>query len=150
MAIQEIDIHMRIEAAPETVYRLLDDSSTWPDWTPIESWKQIEPAGLDGLGEVRSFRTGNVRVQEKIIERDPGRRLVYVLLSGLAVKDYRAEIDLEPSGTGTDLRWHTTFSPKFPGTGWIYRRALQTATRNFVEGLAEYSGTDAGSTEAGG
>jgi len=150
VGVQEIDIRVTLEAGPDTVWRLLDDSSTWPDWTPIESYKQIEPPGLDGLGEVRSFRTGNLRVRERIVERIPGERFAYVLISGLAVRDYRAEVDLEPSGQGTIMRWHTTFRPKFPGTGWVYRRALGTATRNFVDGLAEFSGRDDGRVEAGG
>ena len=61
------------------------------------------------------------------------------LLDGLAVRNYRAEIDLEagPGGEGTAIRWHTTFDPKVPGSGWIYRRALQKATEQFVAGLCE-------------
>ncbi|MDQ2699742.1 MAG: SRPBCC family protein [Actinomycetota bacterium] len=118
---------------------MLDDSASWPRWTPIESYRRIEPPGVDGLGEVRSFRTGQVRVREVIVERVPGRRLAYALIEGLAVRDYRAEIDLEPSAGGCEVRWHTTFRPRFPGTGWIYRRALTKATHSFVDGLAGYS-----------
>ena len=34
------------------------------------------------------------------------------------------------------IRWHTTFSAKVPGMGWVYRRALLKATQDFVDGLA--------------
>jgi len=79
-------------------------------------------------------------VREEIVERIPERRLSYTLLGGLAVRDYRADIDLEavPTG-GTRIHWHTTFKPKVPGSGWLYRRALDKATTQFTEGLAHHA-----------
>ena len=91
--------------------------------------------GADGLGEERRFRNGRVTVHEQIVERRPQQRLEYTLLSGLAVRDYRAQVDLWPDGQATQIRWHTTFTPRVPGTGWLYRRALEKATRQFVDGL---------------
>lgn len=141
MAKQEIDVRRSAAATPAAVWALLDDSAGWPDWTPIESC-EIERARADGVTEIRRFKTGRVTVREEIVERDPERRLTYTLLGGLAVRDYRAEIDLEAAGDGTEIRWHTTFAPKVPGSGWIYRRALEKATREFVDGLAEKASGD--------
>jgi len=138
---QEIDIRTTIEALPEQIYRLLDDSSSWPTWTPIDSFELIEPAHGDGLGEVRLFHTGRITVRERIVERIPNQRLSYVLLGGLAVTQYRADIDLESCDAGTSVRWHTTFRPKVPGMGGVYRRALLTATHRFVAGLREATAT---------
>ena len=137
MAIQEIDVRRKLWAGPEAVFALLGNSATWPDWTPVDSFELIEAGDADGLGEVRLFRTGNVRVREEIVERVPGRRLTYELRAGLAVKDYRAEIDVEPTEEGCEVRWHTTFRAKVPGSGWMYRRALDKMTRQFVDGLAD-------------
>lgn len=136
MSGQEIDISTTTTASPSAVWALLDDSATWPSWTPIEGHVRVREPGADGLGEERRFKTGRTEVHERIVERAPQRRLTYTLLDGLAVRDYRAEIDLEPTGEGTRIRWHTTFAPKVPGMGWIYRRALEKATREFVDGLA--------------
>ena len=136
MALQEIDVRSTTAADPETVWKLLGDSSTWPQWTAIETYEPEQPGGSDGIGEIRRFRTGRYLVREEIVERDPNRRLTYSLLSGLALRDYRAEIDLTPAATGTAIRWHTTFRPKVPGSGWIYRRELDKRTRAFVDGLA--------------
>lgn len=123
-------------ASPAAVWALLDDSTTWPSWTAIDSHEPIrEPAG-DGLGEERRFRTGRRAIVERIVERVPERRLTYILLSGLALRDYRAEIDVEPTGEGTRIRWHTTFASKVPGMGPLYRRTLEKITRQFVDGLA--------------
>lgn len=137
MSVQDIDIRKSTIATPDRVWRLLDDSRSWPTWTPIETATILEPAGHDGLGEVRSFKTGRVTVKETIVERREPNRLSYVLISGLAVRDYRADIDVMPAGGKTEIRWHTTFKAKVPGAGWLYRRALHKATQDFVNGLAK-------------
>ena len=141
MSMQEIDVRRNTAAAPTAVWALLDDSTSWPDWTPIESC-EIERARAEGVNEIRRFVTGRVKVREEIIEREPQRRLVYTLLSGLAVRDYYAEIDLTPGAEGTEVRWHTTFAAKLPGMGGIYRRALEKATRQFVDGLCARAAGD--------
>ena len=43
---QDIDIRATADASPDAVWRLLDDSATWPDWTPIDSFELVSPAGL--------------------------------------------------------------------------------------------------------
>ncbi|CAN5646997.1 SRPBCC family protein [soil metagenome] len=139
MAKQEIDIRKTANAEPPDLWKLLDDSSSWPAWTPIESFELERAAGEGGLGEIRLFKTGRVTVREEIVERRENERLTYVLLGGLALRDYRAEIDLTPSAGETEIRWHTTFEPKVPGMGWVYRRALSKATQEFVDGLAAAS-----------
>jgi uncharacterized protein YndB with AHSA1/START domain len=142
LAPQTIDVRATIPAGPAAVWRLLGDSATWPQWTPIETFELERPGDASGLGELRAFTTGRVRVREEIVEREPERRLTYVLLSGLAVRDYRARIELEPAPGGTALHWHTTFRAKVPGAGGLYRRALDKATRQFVDGLAARAARD--------
>lgn len=137
MRAQEIDIRTTSSAGPAALWRLLADSSSWPSWTPIDSHQPVRPAGPDGTGEVRTFRNGRHTVREQIVQSQPERRLSYTLLAGLALRDYRADVDLTPTPTGgTEIRWHTTFRPKVPGTGRLYRTALHNATQQFVDGLA--------------
>ena len=138
MAVQDIDITQTTTAAPAAVWALLGDSATWPQWTTIGSHAEERAPGPDGLGEIRVFTTGRIKVREEIVERVPERRLTYALLSGLPVRDYRAVIDLTPTPDGgTTIRWHTTFRGKVPGTAWFYRLVLNTATKRFVAGLVE-------------
>ncbi len=145
---QEIDIRKLIDAAPTAVWRLIEDSASWPSWTPIESFELERRGSADGTGEIRTFRTGRVQVREEIVEKRVERRLSYVLLGGLAVRDYRADIDLSPTSDGTEIRWYTTFKAKLPGSGWLYRRALAKATREFVDGLARHAVRDSSVTDA--
>ena len=70
------------------------------------------------------------------MQREPGRAFSYVLEAGLPLRDYRAAVTLTPGDGGTRIAWRSTFRPKVPGTGWIYRRALGTFIGRTVEGLA--------------
>ncbi|AHH94639.1 SRPBCC family protein [Kutzneria viridogrisea] len=132
-------------APPGAVYDLLRDGSTWPMWTPINSFR-LERAGQDepeGVGAIRVFRTVRapkpVTMRERVAELVPQRRFSYEALSGLAVRDYRADVDLTPDGTGTTIHWRSAFNAKVPGTGWLYRRALEPVIRRCVAGLAAES-----------
>ena len=141
MALQEIDEREWSSASPETVYALLIDGSTWPQWSGIGSFELKKPGdgGGESLNAVRVFRTGRVTSVERLVELVPGRRLSYALLSGLPLKNYRADIDLLPGDGGTMIRWHSTFAAKRPGTGWLYRRVLGRFIGEAVRGLAAYA-----------
>ena len=45
-------------------------------------------------------------------------------------------ITLTPTPEGTAINWRSTFRPKVPGTGWLYRRELGKFIGRTVEGLA--------------
>ncbi len=127
MAQQVIDRTATTRAAPAAVYALLADGATWPQWSPIGSFDLIEPGdgSPEGVGAVRLFTTGRVKSREGVVERRPGEVFSYVLESGVAVRDYLAVVTLTPvDGGGTSIRWRSTFRPKVPGSGWIYRRQL--------------------------
>jgi Polyketide cyclase / dehydrase and lipid transport len=144
--VQRIEVTARSAADPMAVYRLLAAGNTWPVWSPIGSF-ELERAGPDGsesLGAIRVFRTGRVTSREEIVELVPGRRLSYALLSGLAIRDYRADVDLTPDGTGTVIRWQSRFTGKVPGTGWLYRVTLARFIRRCADGLAGYAAQTAG------
>ncbi len=146
MGIIDISAEARSTADAGSLFALLADGSTWPTWSPIGSFELESPGAEapEGLGAVRVFRTGPVRSRERLVELVPDRRLSYELLSGLPVRGYRADVDLEPDpgGHGTMVRWHSSFTPKVPGTGWFYRRFLHRVIRQAAEGLAAHAGTD--------
>ena len=128
-------------AGPAAVYRLMRDGSTWPVWSPIGSFR-LEREGEGGgesVGAIRVFKTGRATSVEELVELRPDRRLSYILLSGLPIRDYRSDIDLEPRDGGTAIQWRSTFHPKRPGTGWIYRYALGKFIQRCVDGLAAHA-----------
>ncbi|MEV4311855.1 SRPBCC family protein [Actinocrispum sp. NPDC049592] len=138
---QKIDARGHSTADPATIYALLRDGSTWPTWGPLDRFV-LEKAGTpepESVGAIRNFHTGKYKMRERVAELVPDKRFSYELLSGLALRDYRANIDLTPVDGGTDIRWHTTFRAKVPGMGWLYRRALQKITENMVNHLVSYT-----------
>ena len=138
---QDIDARGWSAADPDTVYALLADGTTWPTWSGIGSFELREAGDGDpeGLGAIRVFRTGRTTSVERVVERKPGRRFSYELLDGMPLRGYRADVDLEPDGTGTAIRWHSTFRAGRPGTGWLYRLLLGRFIRDCVKGLAVYA-----------
>jgi len=137
----QIDVAAVSAAKPDVVYALLADGSTWPTWSPIGSFELERPGPMapEGLGAVRVFRTGRTVSREELVELVPGRRLSYRLLSGLPLRGYRADVDLTPAGTGTTIRWHSTFRPRVPGTGWLYRLVLGRFIQRCADGLAAHA-----------
>lgn len=127
----EIDVRVTTTADPAAVYALLKDGATWPSWSPIGSF-ELRTGGPEQVGSVRAFRTSGLTSVERIVELVPDKRLSYVLERGLPLRDYRADVDVAPG----QIRWHSTFRAKVPGTGWFYRRALGRFIRRCAEGLA--------------
>ena len=142
---KEIDATQVVDATVDEVWSLVGDRSTWPEWSPLGSYEWVSDGSPvpNGVGAVNRYRTGRVTATEEIVEYVPGKRLSYRLLSGMPLRDYRADIDLTPVVGGTQVRFHSTFRPRFVGTGWIYRRVLQIFVRRMLAGLAEHVGTAA-------
>jgi hypothetical protein len=128
-------------APPSAVFTLLEDGSTWPDWSPLESFELIEPGdgAPEGLGAVRLFKTGRHKSLERVVTIHPDTEFSYILLDGMPIRDYQAVITLVPAdgGRGTTITWRSTFRAKVPGTGWLYRLGLGTFMERTVLGLGE-------------
>ena len=136
---QRIEHRARTPAAPAIVYGLLRDGASWPAWAPIETAELVRP-GRDepeGVGAVRRLRSGRVTGYDEIVELVPERRFAYRHTSNLPVRNYRGDVELEPTGEGTAIRWTSTFYPRVPGTGWLLRRALDGFVAKLSHGLAE-------------
>ena len=147
MGLQVVEHELTTTGSPAAVYALLSDGSTWPEWSPIGSF-ELERPGVgapdgagEGIGAVRIFTTGRIRRRERVVAAQPNELFSYVLVSGLAVRDYRAVVTLRPSDGGTVIHWRSTFKAKIPGTGWIYQRQLSAFIGRTVNGLALWAST---------
>lgn len=151
MARQRIEHRATTTADPATVYALLRDGATWPDWAPIDSFElEREGAGeREGVGAVRVLRSGRVTGRDTITELVENRRFAYANESSLPVKDYRGTVDLDPlPDGGTAITWVSEFDPKFPGTGALVRRGLDGFVVKLANGLAARATADAGGRRA--
>ena len=113
-------------ADPEAVWSLVADANGYPSWGP---WNDggYQPAaeGPSRKGSVQWFRYGRHTTVEEILEVDEPRRLVYTVLRGMPVRNYRAELTLTPAAPkGTTVRWTATWDGTFMGR-MVHRRLQQ-------------------------
>ena len=147
MSRQTIQHRAVTSAPPAAVYALLRDGASWPVWGPLESFELERPGGdePEGLGAVRVFRSGRVTGRDTIAELVPERRFSYTHVSSLPIRDYRADVDLEPAADGgTAITWTSSFAPKVPGTGRLLRRGLDGFVADLAGGLAAHATAVAG------
>ena len=149
MGRQHIEHHATTSADPATVYALLRDGASWPSWSPIDAFELERPGESEpeGVGAVRVLRSGRVTGRDTIVELVPDRRLSYTHVSSLPVRDYRGDIDLTPVAGGTEIRWATSFEPKYPGTGGRLRRGLDGFIGECTKGLAARAAELAGGSQ---
>src|SRR6478735_3099574 len=100
---RHIDITVTSPADAATIYGLLVDSSSWPQWTSMERVEIERPGDSNGLDEIRVNHRGRVTGRDQVVELIPNRRYAYVALSGLPVNEYRGQVYLEPTPMGTTI-----------------------------------------------
>jgi hypothetical protein len=142
MRLRSVDVSAQSRASAETLYRLLADGSTWPRWSPMESFELERPGDPppEGVGAIRVFRKGRTTGRDEILELVRNRRFRYANLSGVQVRDYVAAVELTPVADGTtSIRWQATFTPAVPGTGAVAERSIRRLLRQCVSGLADHA-----------
>jgi hypothetical protein len=139
---REATVYARSAASPEVVWRWLVDATAWSSWSRIPRAAR-EREGVpapDGIGSVRALGLGRMGSREEVVAFDAPRHFAYVLLSGLPVEEYRADVRLSADGAGTLVRWDARFVPKLvPGP--VLERFLRATLTGFARGLARYAGT---------
>lgn len=137
-----IDAEAVSAADRATVWRHLLRADVWRSWGRFTSSTRERPGDgdPDGPGSIRRLRIGPGGSREQNVEVEPERRLVYTMLAGLPIDAYRAEVTLTdlPDG-GTRIHWHSTFTPRLPGTGLLFRLMLSGILRGLAKGLARHS-----------
>lgn len=137
MATTEVDVRRTVPAPPPVVFRYLADRTTWPTWSGHDRFELLQPGATErqGVGAIGLLYSGRNVMREEIVELQPDRRVSYALLEGMPLRDYRADVDLEPAGAGTAVRWHSRFEAPF-GTGWLYRLVLTLFITRALRGLS--------------
>jgi hypothetical protein len=139
--VHSISVTALSAATAEAIYALLKDPANWPAWSPMDA-AELDSPGADephGVGSVRALTRGRMRGLDQVVELIPGKRFSYRHLSGLPVRDYRADVDLAAVPGGTQISWRSSFRPKYVGTGWFWRLALSRMLQQMASGLAEYA-----------
>jgi len=130
-------------ASAEAVFALLAAGETWPNWAPIKTYALHTP-GVDGgesVGAVRQWNSGLMMNLEQIVELQAPTKFAYTLKQSklVAVKNYRADVDIVPTATGCSVTWSSVFDPKLAGTGWFWKFALGKLISQLAAGVAAYA-----------
>jgi uncharacterized protein YndB with AHSA1/START domain len=138
----------RVASAPrEKVWDLVSTASSWKDWAGVmrSSLEREGDPAPDGVGAIRHLGLPVLGSREEVVEWEPPSHLGYVILSGLPVKNYRADIRLEEvapsdgSPVTTLIEWSGTFDPKVPGTGPLLKAALRRIISRFAARAASHA-----------
>ena len=133
-----IDVYRHAAAPIEVVWDLLQDHLRYPDWTTVPK-AELERVGDDnpnGVGAIRRLGIGSIVAREQVVLYEPPLRLSYVVLSGLPVRGYRADVVLNAtSDGGTDIRWTGAFESAPFGLSGLMRRFLERILRDFATAL---------------
>lgn len=149
----EIAASAHSQATAAEVFALLKDGTTWPRWSMFSAFA-LERAGADdplGVGAIRVFVSRSRRTREEVVDIVEGRRLSYVLCSGMPFRDYRADVRLEPKTSGgTAISWRAHFEVQYPGSRWFWkpvmRRVLASTARRLAQAATDASIVDAART----
>jgi hypothetical protein len=103
-------------AGPEVVWELVANAASYCEWGPWSASGYQSPGGQPAdPGVIRWMRYGRTTTVEKVLESERGRRLVYTVVKGIPVRNYRAEVALTPEGQGTHIRWSASWDRTRPG-----------------------------------
>jgi uncharacterized protein YndB with AHSA1/START domain len=128
----------RIAAPLSTVWDVMTDHVRWARWGSA-SRVTIERAGVpapNGLGAVRCFRSGPIKVFEEVTMWEPPVRMGYRLNTTTLVKEYSSIMALRDDNGATVLDWSSHLQPRFVGTGWLLRRVFGRSVAGFARGIA--------------
>lgn len=121
-----VEAHGSAVAGPELVWPLVANAASYAEWGAWEASGDRDLAGKASgdAGTTRWMRYHNTTTVEQVLEVEAGRRLVYTVLSGIPVHNYRAEVTLTPTATGTDIRWTAEWDRSLLGR--VVHRTLRT------------------------
>ncbi|MHB1496922.1 MAG: SRPBCC family protein [Acidimicrobiales bacterium] len=128
------------------VWSLVADANRYAGWGPWEDGGYRPPSlGPSRKGMVQWFRYNRrTTTTEEILEVEEARRLVYTVVGGLPVKNYRAEVTLAPaSPAGTSVNWAATWDDTVMGR--LVRRRLQQVYYRVVAALVAAADQEASS-----
>src|SRR5262245_14441788 len=122
-------------AAPEAVWVLVANADRYGEGGPWSGGGSQDLGGQapDGAGVIRWFRYGRTVTVEQVLESERPRRLVYTVVKGIPVRNYRAEVTLTPQGEGTHICWVATWDRTLPGR--IVHSRLRTIYPHVVSRL---------------
>jgi uncharacterized protein YndB with AHSA1/START domain len=131
----------QVAAPPEIVFDVLTDHRRYPEITSLrkaELEREGEPAP-NGVGAIRVLTVAGPPMREEVISYERPYRFAYKILSGLPVRDHVGTVELQPSGSGTQVVYAVKTTPTIPLAGSAFMLVLKKAIRDLIGGVAKES-----------
>lgn len=132
-------------ADASTIYALLLDAGTWPNWMPVDL-VEIEAPATATEGELRRVTHGRQVTHERVTLLQADRRFCYEVESEHFVH-YHGEVRLIPtSPRGTLIEWTASFRTRRTFMAWPMKYFLWRFMSRSVRRLARLAelGNEAG------
>lgn len=127
----------RIAAPIEAVWAVMTDHVRYARWgsaTRVTIERRGAPES-NGLGAIRCFHAGPMKVREEVIAWDQPTHMTYRLNSKQLTRQYESDMVLHDDNGVTVLEWSSTFVPRVPGTSRVVRRVYERAVAGFAAGI---------------
>jgi len=137
-----VEAERTIAALPETVWALVSDARRYPEWGPWREGRyqragdesERGPGAVQVLISARRVYGRRGKSVERILVAEPERRLVYEVIGGLPVRNYRGEVTLTPADGGTRVHWSADWDNTMGGR--LVHRTLREFYPEMLAGLA--------------
>jgi uncharacterized protein YndB with AHSA1/START domain len=131
----------QVAAPPEIVFDVLTDHRRYPEITPLrkaELEREGEPEP-DGVGAIRVLTVAGPPMREEVLAYERPHRFAYKMLSGLPVRDHVGTVEMQPSGSGTEVTYAVKTTPTIPLAGPVLMAVLKKAIKDLLGGVAKES-----------
>ena len=127
----------RIQAPIEAVWAVMTDHVRYARWGSAKrvTIERLGVPGPNGLGAIRCFHAGPMKVREEVIAWDEPTRMTYRLNSKQLTRHYESDMVLHDDNGVTVLEWSSTFVPRLPGTSRMVRRVSERAVARVAAGI---------------
>ena len=141
MSTHNLEFSFESSASPEALFAVITDGANWAKHArPLiaaSSWARRGDGPPGALGDIRTLWMGPIRLREETLEYDAPRKHVYTLLQPAPIKDYVSTVTITPQGTGSHVRWATTFADRIPGSGAVLAKVLKPGLAQVAKKLAK-------------
>jgi hypothetical protein len=141
MSTHNLEFSFESSASPEALFAVITDGANWAKHArPLiaaSSWAHRGNGEPGAVGDIRTLWMGPIRLREETLEYDAPRKHVYALLQPAPIKDYVSTVTITPKGTGSHVRWATTFADKIPGSGAVLAKVLKPGLAQVAKKLAK-------------
>jgi uncharacterized protein YndB with AHSA1/START domain len=122
-------------AAPAAIWALLADAESYCRWGPwaTSGYENKGDGATGGVGAIRRLRLGRTTVIERVEEVDPPQRLVYSVVKGMPVRNYRSEVTITPTDEGARVHWSADWDRTLLGR--LVQRQLRSLYPQVVQDL---------------